>query len=169
MGQAAGAAQGLRIALRHGPIANVLPVVVGTQPVGLLLAAGSFIPPQLIRTLLDGGHQVAVGQVGERASAIQAADVFEENQVLTVGAVESFHGFGLRALLKAQFDRNAASPAPDIPWRPAGPAPDFSWTARHQPATELLTRQTVTFVLRSNLNGQPHVGSHGEGDFSWTR
>jgi hypothetical protein len=101
MGQPAGPAQSLRIALRHGPIAHVLPVIVGAQPVCLLLAARSLVPPQAIVSLLEGRHQIPVGQVGERLPAIQTAHVFEENQVLAVSAVESFHVLLAWAILKA--------------------------------------------------------------------
>jgi hypothetical protein len=105
MGQLASAAQRLRIVLRHSPIADVLPVIVGAQPVGLLQSTQPLTAPQTIRPLLDGGHQIPVGQVGERAPAIQTADVFKENQMLTVSTVESFHVFkgpGLRAPLRPQ-------------------------------------------------------------------
>jgi hypothetical protein len=40
---------------------------------------------------LNGRDQIAVGQVGERVPAVEAADVFEENEMLTMCAVKGFH------------------------------------------------------------------------------
>ncbi len=90
--QPAGAAEGLRIALRHRPVAHVFPVIVRTQAIGLILATGSLVAPQAILIPLDGGHEVPVGQVRKRMAAIQATDVFEENETLTMRAMKGFHG-----------------------------------------------------------------------------
>jgi hypothetical protein len=91
MGQAAGATQSLRVALRYCPIADVLAVVVGTQAIRLVLAARSLIAPQTVVTVLHGGHEVPVGQVGQRVAAVEAADVLEEHQMLTMCAMKGFH------------------------------------------------------------------------------
>jgi hypothetical protein len=40
---------------------------------------------------LNRRDQIAVGQIGERMAAVQTADVLEENEMLTMGAVEGFH------------------------------------------------------------------------------
>src|SRR5882757_4179388 len=91
MGQTAGAAQSLRVALRHGPVTDILTVVVGAQAIGLILATRSFIAPQPILTLLNGGHEVPVRQVGKRVAAVETADVLEENEMLTMCAMKGFH------------------------------------------------------------------------------
>jgi hypothetical protein len=77
--------------LRHRPVAHVLPVVVGTQAVSLILATRPLIAPQAILALLDGGHKIAIGQVRKRVAAVQTTDVLEENEMLTMRAMEGFH------------------------------------------------------------------------------
>jgi hypothetical protein len=91
MGQPTRAAQGLWILLGYGPIADILPVVVGTQPIRLILATRSLVAPQPILTLLHSGYQVAVRQIGKRVAAVEAADVFKENEMLAMGAMKGFH------------------------------------------------------------------------------
>lgn len=76
--------------MRHCPVADILAIVVGTQAIGLILPARSLISPQAVLALLHGGHQIPVGQIRERMPAIEAVDILEKNQVLTMCAVESF-------------------------------------------------------------------------------
>ena len=66
-------------------------VVVGTQAIGLIPATRPLVAPQPILTLLNGGHEVPVGQVRKRMAAVETADVFEENEMLAVGAMKGFH------------------------------------------------------------------------------
>jgi hypothetical protein len=105
MRQPAGAAERFRIILRHGPVADVLTVVVATQAIGLILATRSFIAPQAILILLNCSHEVPVGQVGKRVAAVETADILEENEMLAMCAMKGLHvapRFEPMAYLEAQ-------------------------------------------------------------------
>jgi hypothetical protein len=153
MCQSAGATQGGRIALRHGPIADVLAVVVGAQAIGLILATRSFISPQTILTLLDGGNQVPVGQIRKGVTAVQTADVLEENEMLTMRAMECFHVVPsfMRRLLRSSPTSKLILDF-EVHGRPRGPVAHSSQDSRLRMACARLRKGTVQTANRFFAN-----------------
>src|ERR1700691_5151236 len=96
----------------YDPVAHAYLVVIRAQSIALRFGTLQLRSPESVRPLSQCRHEAAVGQERKRAAAVQTAHIFEEDHMLAMGTVKSFHWAlcrGFAIVIESEGDRGEIS------------------------------------------------------------